>query len=126
MLFNDVLRKIFRRVMRKVQTNRGFETRSFSKFARRYPSRLCLLSCSSHQLDSRMSWITAEELGPTNTRTTRTKEKASSKIFASFRVFSGQNRLRPLRLLAKANGVSFCWERARRHFRTRVRSGRAR
>jgi len=55
--FNDVLRKIPRCVTREVYEleDRGFETRSFSQLVCRYPSRFYLLSCSSHQLDSRMS-----------------------------------------------------------------------
>ena len=57
MPFNDVLRKIPRCVTREVYEleDRGFETRSFSHLARRCPSRLCLLSRSSNQLDSRMA-----------------------------------------------------------------------
>ena len=48
--FSDALREKFMNC-----EDRGFKTRSFSQLARRYPSRLCLLSRSSHQLDSRMS-----------------------------------------------------------------------
>jgi len=48
--FSDALREKFMNC-----EDRGFKTRSFSQLARRYPSRLCFLSCSSHQFDSRMS-----------------------------------------------------------------------